>query len=87
MLTIDLDDFTFELKDGTLEHVGASNRAATVKLYDIEGVDVREFGDQRVKIACEDESGNEIEVALTAEQARELVRGIELLEADSEVFE
>jgi hypothetical protein len=87
MLTIDLDDFTFELKDGTLEHVGASNRAATVKLYDVEGVDVREFGDQRVKIACEDESGNEIEVALTAEQARELVRGIELLEADSEVFE
>jgi hypothetical protein len=87
MLTIDLDDFTFELKDGTLEHVGASNRAATVKLYDIEGVDVREFGDQRIKIACEDESGNEIEVALTAEQARELVRGIELLEADSEVFE
>jgi hypothetical protein len=87
MLTIDLDDFTFELKDGTLEHVGASNRAATVKLYDVEGVDVREFGDQRIKIACEDESGNEIEVALTAEQARELVRGIELLEADSEVFE
>ena len=87
MLTIDLDDFMFELKDGTLEHVGASNRAATVKLYAVEGVDVREFGDERVKIACEDESGNEIEVALAAEQARELVRGIELLEAESEVFE
>jgi hypothetical protein len=87
MITVDLDDFMFELKDGALEHVGASNRTATVKLYDADGVDVREFGDERVKLSCEDESGSTVEIALGPEQAREIARGIELLEEESEVFE
>lgn len=51
MLTLDLKQFMFELKDGAIKHVGASNNAATVKLYDIESVDVRGFGDNRIKIA------------------------------------
>jgi len=87
MLTLDLDKFTFELKDGTLKHVGASNKAATAKFYDVEGIDVREFGDERVKLGFTDDEGNEVEVALFPEQAREVVRGIELLEDDSRVFE
>jgi hypothetical protein len=87
MLTVDLDDFIFELKDGALEHVGASNRTATVKLYDADGVEVREFGDERIKIACEDESGSTVEIALGPAQAREIARGIEGLEAESGVFE
>ena len=78
MLTIDLDDFMFELKDGTLKHVGASNNDATVKLYDIEDVEVREFGDQR-KIACRDDSGNEVELALDPDTAEEIATGIERL--------
>jgi len=87
MLSLDLDRFMFELKEGAVKHVGPSNRAATAKLYDVEGVEVREFGDKRVKLAFEDEDGNEVEVALFPEEAREVARGIELLEEESRVFE
>jgi len=88
MLTLDLDDFMFELKDdGAIKHVGPSNRTATAKLYDVEGVDVREYGDKRVKIGFTDEDGSEIEVALFPEQAGEIARGVEMLEEDSPVFE
>jgi hypothetical protein len=87
MLTIDLDDFMFELKDGAVKHVGPSNRSATAKLYDIEGLEVREFGDERVKLAFEDEDGSEIEVALGPDQATEIARGIELLEEESGIFD
>ncbi|MFC7142547.1 hypothetical protein ACFQMA_22260 [Halosimplex aquaticum] len=87
MLSLDLEEFMFEVKDGAIKHVGPSNKTATAKLYDVDGVDVREFGDKRVKLAFEDEDGNEVEVALFPEQAREVARGIELLEDDSPVFE
>ena len=87
MFTLDMDDFVFELKDGVLKHVGPSNRTATAKLYDVEGVDVREFGDERVKLAFSDEDGNEVEVALFPGEAREVARGVELLEDESRVFE
>ena len=83
MLSLDLDRFMFELKEGALKHVGPSNRAATVTLYDVEGVEVREFGDKRVKLAFEDEDDNEVEVALFPEDAREVARGVELLAEDS----
>ena len=87
MLSLDLDEFMFELKDGAIKHVGPSNREATAKLYDVEGVEVREFGDKRLKLAFEDDDGNEVEVALFPEQAREVARGLERLEDDSPVFE
>lgn len=87
MLSLDLDRFMFELKDGAIKHVGPSNRAGTVKLYDVESVEVREFGDKRVKLAFEDEDGNELEVALFPDDAREVARGIEMLEEESGVFE
>ena len=87
MFTLDMDDFVFELKDGALKHVGPSNRTATAKLYDVEGVEVREFGDERVKLAFSDEDGNEVEVALFPAEAREIARGVELLEDESRVFE
>ncbi|MBX0285076.1 hypothetical protein [Haloarcula salinisoli] len=87
MLTLDIDDFMLELKDGAVKNVGPSNKQATVKMYDIEGVDVREYGDKRVKLAFEDEQGSEIEVALFPEQARAVADGLELLESESEVFE
>jgi len=86
MLTLDIDQFMLGLDGGTLEHVGASKKAATVKLYDAETVDVRAFGDRRVKLACEDDGGNEVELALDPEQARELARDIERLEDESPVF-
>jgi len=87
MLTLDIDDFMLELKDGAFKNVGPSNKAATVKLYDVEGVDVREYGDKRVKLAFEDEQGSEVEVALFPEQARAVREGLELLESESEGFE
>jgi len=87
MLSLDVERFMFELKEGALKHVGPSNKTATAKLYDVEGVEVREFGDKRVKLAFEDEDGNEVEVALFPEHAREVARGIELLEDESGIFE
>jgi len=87
MITVDLDDFMFELDDGTLKHVGAATRSATAKLYDVETVDVREFGDSRVKLACKDGEGNEIEIAMGPDAASAIARGIESMEADSRVFE
>jgi hypothetical protein len=87
MFSLDLDRFMFELKDGAVKHVGPSNRAATAKLYDIEGVEVREFGDKRVKLAFADEDGNEVEVALFPGDAREVARGLETLNEESSVFE
>ena len=87
MLSLDLDEFTFEIKEGAIKHVGPSNTEATAKLYDVEGVEVREFGDKRVKLAFEDEDGNEVEVALFPAEARAVASEIELLEDDSPVFE
>lgn len=87
MLLLDLDDLTFELKDGNIEHVGASDRTAEVKLFDTDGVEAREYGDRRVKLVFEDEEGSEVTVALGPSQASEVARGIETLEEESRVFE
>jgi len=87
MLTFDIEQFMLELKDGAFKNVGPSNKQATVKMYDVEGVDVREYGDKRVKIAFEDDQGSEVEVALFPEQARAVAAGLELLEAESEVLD
>ncbi|PSP83439.1 hypothetical protein BRC83_07055 [Halobacteriales archaeon QS_1_68_17] len=87
MITLDIDGLTFELKEGAIKHVGASTAAAEAKLYDVDAVEVREFGDERVKLAFADDEGNEVEIALFPGQAQEVARGIELLEDDSRVFE
>jgi hypothetical protein len=87
MFNLDLGRFMFELKDGAIKHVGASNKAATAKLYGVEAVEVREFGDERVKLTFEDEEGNEVEVALFPEEAREVARGLDLIETESDIFD
>jgi hypothetical protein len=87
MFTLDMDRFLFELDEGALKHVGPSTQSATAKLYDVDEVEVREFGDNRVKLAFADADGNEVEVALFPEQASEVARGIEMLEAESGIFE
>jgi hypothetical protein len=87
MLTLDIDDFMLELKDGAFKNVGPSNKQATVKMYDINGVDVREYGDKRVKLAFEDEQGSEVEVALFPEQARAVREGLEMLDSGAEESE
>lgn len=87
MLSLDLEEFIFELKDGAIKNVGAPNKAATAKLYDVETIGVDEFGDERVKLRFADAEGNRVEVALFPEQARAVADGLERLEAESGVFE
>lgn len=87
MLSLDLSDFMIELKDGAVKNVGAPTKTATVKLYDVTAAETREFGDEQIKLAFEDEGGNAVEVALFPDQARTIARGIESLEAESDVFE
>lgn len=88
MFTLDLDNVILELKEGSVKHVGASNSSATAKLYDVEGVDVRAFGDERVKIAFDDgDEGNGVEVALFPEEARALAARLEHVSEESGIFE
>jgi hypothetical protein len=87
MLTVDFDSLMIELKEGVVKNVGPANTDATVKLYDVEEVEAREFGDERVKLAFADGEGNEVEVALFPEQASAIRAGLEELEAESRVFE
>jgi L-asparaginase II len=87
MLNLLIDDFMVELKDGAIKNVGPSNKTASAKLFDVESAEAREFGDKRVKLVCEDDEGNEVQVALFPEQVRKVARDIEALEDDSPVFE
>ncbi|MFC7167689.1 hypothetical protein [Halospeciosus flavus] len=87
MLTLQLSDFMVELKDGAIKNVGPSNKTGAAKLFDVEDVEAREFGDRRVKVVCEDDEGNEVQVALDPDDVRKLAADIEALEEDSPVFE
>ncbi|MFC6733203.1 MULTISPECIES: hypothetical protein [unclassified Haladaptatus] len=87
MLTLSLSEFMVELKDGALKNVGPANKSATAKLFDVTEAEVREFGDKRVKLVFHDEEGNEVQVALFPEDARNIREGLQSLEADSPVFE
>lgn len=87
MLTLRLDDFHVELKDGSVKNVGAPTKSATVKLYDIDTVDVAAFGDERVKLSGADEEGNAVELALFPEQASAVAREIDSLAEESSLFD
>ncbi|KDE58137.1 hypothetical protein EL22_06965 [Halostagnicola sp. A56] len=87
MLTLNLEEFMIELNEGSIKNVGASNKSATVKLFEVESAEAREFGDKRVKLVLEDDDGNEVQVSLFPEQVRSLTSDIEELEENSPVFE
>ncbi len=87
MLTLNLEEFMVELNDGSIKNVGAANKSATVKLFEVDSAEAREFGDKRVKLVLEDDDGNEVQVSLFPEQIRKIVSDVEELEADSPVFE
>lgn len=86
MLTISIENCMLELKDGSIKNVGATNKSGTAKLFGVEDVEVRPFGDKRVKLVFEDDAGNEIQIALFPEEARTVRRGIQTLE-DGPIFE
>lgn len=87
MITVSLSDFILELKEGVVKHVGPSNKTAEVKLYDVETVEAREFGDERVKLAFEDDAGSTVHVAVEPADASSLAADIERLAEESAVFE
>jgi len=70
MLSLQLEEFMIELKEGAIKNVGAPNKAATAKLYDVTEAEARTFGDERVKLAFEDEDGNAVQVALFPDEAQ-----------------
>ncbi|MFB6121225.1 MAG: hypothetical protein ABEJ68_08940 [Halobacteriaceae archaeon] len=83
MLTIDVSDFSVEFKDGAIKNVGAANKRATAKLFDVADAEVREYGSERVKLVFEDETGDEVQVALSPEQATEVADGVEGIREES----
>ena len=87
MLSLTLEDFMIELKDGSIKNVGPATKGAEAKLFDVASAEAREFGDKRVKLAFEDGEGNAVEVALFPEDARAVKRDIEDLADGSPVFE
>ncbi|ELY57832.1 MULTISPECIES: hypothetical protein [Natronococcus] len=87
MLSLSLEEFMVELNEGSIKNVGPTNKSATVKLFDVEEAEAREFGDKRVKLVFEDEDGNEVQVSLFPEDVRKIVEDVEALEDDSPVFE
>jgi hypothetical protein len=87
MLSLQLSDFMVELKEGSIKNVGPPNKTATAKIYDVVDAEAREFGDERVKVAVEDEEGNVVHVALDPAEASQVARDIEALEGDSRVFD
>lgn len=87
VLNLAFDNWNVELKDGAIKNVGPSNKETTAKLYDVETVEVREFGDKRLKLAFEDGEGNEVEVALFPDEATLIADELERLAEESPVFE
>ena len=87
MLTIELSEFMVELTEGSIRNVGPTNKTGTAKLFDVDRARAREFGDKRVKLVFEDETGNEVQVALFPDDVRSIVDDVAALEADSPVFE
>ncbi|WP_339102835.1 hypothetical protein [Haloterrigena salinisoli] len=87
MLSLTLEDFMVELNDGSIKNVGPANKSATVKMFDVESAEAREFGDKRVKLVFEDEDGSEVQVSLFPEDVRKLASDIETLEEESPAFD
>lgn len=87
MLNLNVRDLLVEFKDGSIKNVGPTNKSAEAKLFDVESVEVQEFGDKRVKIVAGDETGNEVQIALFPDHVAAIERDIDALRDDSPVFE
>lgn len=85
MLSLELTDFLIQLKEGTINNVGGPTKAATVKLFDVAGVEARAFGDNRVKLAFTDGEGNEVEIALFPEDIERLENDVARVRASGDV--
>ena len=79
MLNLNVESFMLEFIDGTVKNVGPTNKSATAKLFDVETASARAFGDNRFKIVATDDSGNEVQISLSPEQAETVREEIEAL--------
>ena len=87
MLNLNVESFMVEFKDGGIANVGAPDKSAEAKLFDVEEVAARAFGDSQVKLVATDADGNEVQVALGPEQARSVRADVETLEETSQVYD
>jgi hypothetical protein len=87
MFNLNLSDFMVEFKEGSVKNVGPATKEATAKLFDVDSVEAREFGDKRIKVVATDEEGNEVQIALFPEQVESLAEDIDTLREESRVFE
>ncbi len=87
MLNLNLEPFMIELKDGSIKNVGPTNKAAQAKLFDVESVEARAFGDSQLKLVAKDASGNEVQIALSPKQAETVIDDIDALREEGPVFE
>ncbi len=83
MLALDIENFLVEIDDGSVKNIGPQTKAATAKLFHPETVEARAFGDSQVKFVAEDADGNEVQIAVSPEQAATL--GEQLQELKPEV--
>lgn len=79
MLNLNVNSFMLEFTDGTVKNVGPTNKSVAAKLFDVETVSAREFGDSQLKVVATDASGNEVQIALFPEQAEALLGDIRSL--------
>lgn len=87
MLNLNLDSFMIELKDGSIKNVGPTNKSASAKLFDVRSAEARAFGDSQLKIVATDVSGNEVQIALSPDEAETILDDVESLREESGIFE
>jgi hypothetical protein len=85
VLNLNVESFMVEFKDGGIANVGAPDKSAEAKLFDVAEVTARAFGDSQVKLVATDAEGNEVQVALDPEQARAVRADLEAVEESSQV--
>ena len=85
MLTLRISEFMMQLKDGAIKNIGGPTKDAAVTLYDVTEAEARAFGDERIKLAFADESGNEVEIALFPDEIETVLEDIEAVRASGTV--
>jgi len=87
VLNLNLDEFMIEFESGSVKNVGPTNKAATAKLFHPESVEARAFGDSQAKVVAVDESGNEVQIAMSPEQLESVAADVEAMREEGPVFE
>ena len=87
MLNLNVEDLMVEFDEGSIKNVGPTTKSASAKLFHPESAEAREFGDSQVKVVAEDESGNEVQIAMGPDEAEVVLEDLQALREESRVFE